>query len=218
MSGTHSELDTDNIDGKGRKTLQLHLEGTPDEIIRYAESTWRGVVGRWDLVYNSVRHFHKREILDHEAIMLMAIIIEMQPKSIFEIGTCWGYSAAVMAAAAPGAHIVTCVPKEAHVQVARENLRQFPNVTVAQKKSQDIPKGTVDFIFVDGDHNAIEEDLLWWDYAGFMLFHDYSPDESARPCRVVYDALKGFRPDPDILIVDNQLRGMIGWENVRNHF
>lgn len=191
--------------------MQLHLKGTPDEIIQYAESTWHGVVGRWELVYNSIRHYPKREILDHEAIMLMAIIIELQPKSIFEIGTCWGYSAAVMAAAAPQAHIVTCAPKKAHVEIAKGNLQQFPNVTVVQKRSQDVHKEAYDFIFVDGDHDAIEDDLLWWEYAGFMLFHDYSSDTSTRPCRVVYDALRQFRPDPDVLIVDDKLRGIIGW-------
>ena len=195
--------------------MRLHLKGTPDEIIQFAESKWPGIVGQWESVYNGMEHV-KYEILDHEAIILMGTLLELQPRSIFETGTCWGYSAAVMSTAVPNATIVTCTPNPTHAKIAEGHLGQFPNVTVVQKRSQDIPKKFFDFIFIDGDHDGIEDDLLWWDYTDFMFFHDYSPKEaSARPCRVVYNALKKFRPDPDILVVDDQLRGIIGWENAQ---
>jgi predicted O-methyltransferase YrrM len=140
---------------------------------------------------------------------------------ILEIGTALGYSAAVMAEAGPTTPIVTLNPKAVEVPRARENLEPYPNVTVLLEKSWDFyarRDDAYDLIFVDGDHGQVERDLTWWERVrpgGLLLFHDYSPDGSRRPCQAVYDAINLFSVKImqllDVLIVDEQGVGMAGF-------
>lgn len=141
--------------------------------------------------------------------------------NILEIGTATGYSAAVMAEAAPTTPIITLNPKATEVPQARENLKPYSTVTVIQEKSWDYyarTGGSYDLIFVDGDHGQVERDLVWWDRVssgGLLLFHDYSPDGAKRPCQPVYDAVNLFSAEIeqplDVLIVDEQEVGMAGF-------
>lgn len=138
---------------------------------------------------------------------------------VLEIGTYYGYTAAIMAEAAPSAKIITLNPTKWEWEKDRENLMDYKNVTTYCAASWDFYKTWSDpfcFIFVDGDHKQVERDLVWWNMlepGGIMLFHDYSPKGSPKACPPVYRVMERLRKvrDPDILIVDNRLIGMIGW-------
>lgn len=166
----------------------------------------------------------RREIIDYQAMLLYCLAkdYDFEGANFLEIGTFWGFSAAMMAMAAPRANIVTLNPKPWEYEKAVENLRPLGNVRVFCVHSWDYlenyPGPKLDMIFVDGDHKRIEKDLPWWDWVkegGLFLHHDYSPQESARPCQVVYERLNRFceeiGQDFDVLVVDDEGVGMAGW-------
>ncbi len=146
---------------------------------------------------------------------------------MLDIGTYHGYSASIMAQAAPRATIITCNPVEAEVDVARANLKEYANVKVRQAHSWDLlekwEEGLIDFIFVDGDHNKVGRDLGWYKHlviGGLMIFHDYNPPgcgAESPVLRCVLDAWikKKGRPFDYVLIDEDRNRGMVGvnrWE------
>jgi predicted O-methyltransferase YrrM len=166
----------------------------------------------------------KREIAIYQAAALYTIVrpLRGQGARILEIGTAWGYSAAVMAEAAPDAQIVTLNPLVEEAAIAQEHLRHYPNVEVRMQKSWDYLKAYTgapfDFIFVDGDHKRVRLDLPWWDrlkVGGGILFHDYAPEGTYRACPPVYNALNDFAStlghEFDYLIVDDGGVGMAGF-------
>lgn len=169
---------------------------------------------------NARRHVPrcKREVDLYEAaaLYMFASSCNQNGSSILEIGTAEGYSAAVMASAAPEAKIITLNPKEREVLIARRNLKAFDNVHVLCLRSWDYEEFAklnnliFDLIFVDGDHDRVHLDLSWWDQlkvGGIMIFHDYAPKSAKRrPCAPVYKWVNLFvewlgRP-MDILIKD----------------
>jgi len=166
----------------------------------------------------------KREIAIYQAAALYTAVrpLRGQAARILEIGTAWGYSAAVMAEAAPDAQIITLNPLVEEATIAQEHLRHYPNVTVKMEKSWEYLKQNdgkaYDFIFVDGDHKRVRLDLPWWDrlkVGGSILFHDYAPEGSYRACPPVYNALNDFAStlghEFDYLIVDDGNVGMAGF-------
>jgi predicted O-methyltransferase YrrM len=166
----------------------------------------------------------KGEIYPYQAACLYALATKYNRKdaNILEIGTYYGFSACVMAQAAPLAHIVTLNPLEWEHKAALNNLRRWKNVRVKCIKSQDYLEGyedpPLDMIFVDGDHKRIREDLPWWNELapdGLMVFHDYTPQGSKRHCPPVWRGLRTFTErlgrEPDVLIVDSDNVGMAGW-------
>jgi predicted O-methyltransferase YrrM len=166
----------------------------------------------------------KGEIDDFQAAALYALARQYNERdaSILEIGTAYGFSAAVLALATPQAHIVTLNPQEHEVKAARTSLvrLQLRNVTVLPSRSWErLPwnGGELSMVFVDGDHVRVRNDYAWWEYlrdGGLMFFHDYAPVGSARPCEPVYRALNEQRDrfrEFDVLIVDDTGVGMAGW-------
>ena len=157
----------------------------------------------------------KGQLIPYQAAALYALAKQQGGAHFLEIGTYVGYSASLIAQAAPEAKIVTLNPLEHEVKEAQIHLNQWPNVEIIQAKSWDwleYYKGPFfNFVFVDGDHGRVREDLPWWDWVvegGLMLFHDYSPKE----CPPVYNAVNEFFKDsPDILLMDTEERGMIGF-------
>ncbi len=177
-----------------------------------------------DRIRGQMNRYQKREIRLHEAAILYVLTrqFNLSEAHIFEIGTCHGWSASVLAEAAPLAHIVTCTPKRAHVEHARQNLRFYPNVKVVETKSVDLLDlyhgSELDMIFVDGDHDNVADDLPWYNWLrtdGLMLHHDYTPPEApVRPCRSVWEALNAFQKAThpmDVLLVGQDQEGMAGW-------
>jgi len=205
-------------------TLNLQVAGeTPSAIIAQMESLHPGT--KWVLREARRRAAHgKREIYEYQAAALHVLASQYNRAGarILEIGTFWGYSAAVMAEAAPEAQIVTLNPKAHEVPIARQNLSAYLNVKVVEAFSWDYLKDcdgqTFDMIFVDGDHKRVTLDLPFWEHivpGGLFLFHDYSPDETPRPCPAVYQAVNEFAFANgvifDVLVVDDTGVGMAGF-------
>ncbi len=124
----------------------------------------------------------KGSIWDHETFVLhhFARACNRPGARMLEIGTLVGFSALVLAEAAPQAEIFTLNPAEHEVIQAQRNLASYPNVRVLQTTSWDyLPEYDgmpIDLIFVDGDHKHCAQDVPWWEHlwaGGWMLFHDF---------------------------------------------
>ena len=149
---------------------------------------------------------------------------------IVEIGTLHGYSASIMAQAAPRAHITTLNPTKAEVLGARVTLADYRNVTIIDIASWDYYPAApvnIEMVFVDGDHKRAARDLPWWNviaFGGLMAFHDYSPVK-VPPVAVAVDRLCAQlkKAAPDVVVIDDAGVGMagiykdayIGWPGVR---
>lgn len=167
----------------------------------------------------------KREIAPYQAAALYVLAHRYnRPGKILEIGTALGYSAAVLALAAPKAGVITLNPKHGEYERAREHLAGFPNVGLRCLDSlsfREQYRGRPFWlVFVDGahDYESIGEDCEYWDLlapGGLLLFHDYSPEGSKRPSAEVYAMVNQFGRErgrgPDVLIVDSGSVGMAGW-------
>src|SRR5512139_2066330 len=205
--------------------IQLRLRGTPSDIINSAAAICPEVQQVLAKVRGRVAPIKpKREIYEYQAACLYVLARQYnwEGARILEIGTALGYSAAVMASAAPLAAIVTLNPKESEVEQARGYLTAWPNVKVEQMLSWDYLSAYrgdgFDLIFVDGDHAHVSADLPWWFHVkpgGLFLFHDYSPENSGRPCPPVYQAINDFSATIDqllnVCIVDDQNVGLAGF-------
>jgi predicted O-methyltransferase YrrM len=167
----------------------------------------------------------KREISPYQGAVLAYYAHQHnRPGSRFlEIGTALGYSACLMATAAPQAAITTLNPKDGEFEKARENLKIRSTVRVIKKTSQDFLKtdadGLYDLIFVDGDHayGMVLHDAQFFNRlrpGGLILFHDYSPEGSTRPCAGSFQALNDLqdrhRP-ADVQVIGSGQVGMLGW-------
>lgn len=141
-----------------------------------------------------------------------------------EIGTAVGFSACLMATAAPQATIVTMNPKDGEYEKAVTNLKIRSNVQVVKSTSQDFlwkhgEIGNYDLIFVDGDHayNMVLHDSRFFNFlriGGLILFHDYSPDGSARPSDGSFRALNDLQAKhraADVKVIGTGQVGMLGW-------
>lgn len=203
--------------------ISLKLTGTFDDLVDRLEALYPDTRKRVKKVYQRVIHHPDHEISFHEA-MLLHILTGQYNRSdaqILEIGTCYGWSAAVMADAAPKAKIITMTPNWHHVKFANENLKANHNVSVIQTKSIDYLYNfcgpMIDVLMVDGDHNEIRADLPWWNWVkvgGLMFHHDYSDITERPPCRKVYGVLNEFSKSihqPDILMVTDKRQGVGGW-------
>jgi predicted O-methyltransferase YrrM len=204
----------------------MRYTGTADEIIAQVADRHWWVHDALDKAREQVP-FIKREILRHEAAVLFALArdYDHDGAQFLEIGTAWGYSAAVMAEAASLATITTLNPKPSEFERAVKHLKPYENVTPKLVHSWDYLEGyageALDLIFVDGNHDQVERDLPWWDHlkpGGLMLFHDYSPDGSGRPCQQVMDKVDAWAAsnelEPGVRVEDNRGIGMIGFYRV----
>ena len=169
-------------------------------------------------------HKTKQQIAPFQAACLYALTkrFDISGCNILEIGTYYGYSAAVMAQAAPHAQIVTLNPVESEWELARAKLAAYKNVRVANLYSWDYldtyDGPELDFVFVDGDHKRVKRDRPWFNWltpGGIILYHDYTPLGAERHCPPVYNAVNDFvlwiGRNPDVLIVDDKKLGMAGW-------
>lgn len=168
----------------------------------------------------------KRQIEPFQAAALYALARQYHLGTpgvrVLEIGTAYGYSAAILAEALPNAEIITLNPKGNEVEAARESFAPYyPNIEIKQMTSVQFLEeytGTFDLIFVDGDHKHVRNDLPYWDklnIGGLMLFHDYSPAGTRRECPPVYEAVNEFAQQTqhalDVLISDSDNIGMAGF-------
>jgi predicted O-methyltransferase YrrM len=163
--------------------------------------------------------FIAAQMLPYQAMALYALAARynVAGTNILEIGTAAGFSASIMAQAAPKARIITLNPRDWEVKDAQRNLSAWPNVTVVEAASWDYLKNytgpDLDMVFVDGDHNRVNYDLPWFNElkpGGLFLFHDYSEVT----CRTVYDTVnlmaKKLGRNLDVSIIDTNFIGMAG--------
>lgn len=171
----------------------------------------------------------KRQIAPFQGAVLYAMAQQYNDADahILEIGTAWGYSAALLSLAAPYANIVTLNPKDHEMDRAEQHLRKYPNVELVRRVSweylAEYEGPELDMVWIDGDHARIIRDLPWFNLlkeGGLILFHDYSPRTSSRPCSVVYHAVNMFAtllgdvPEgrrPSVRIVNDTEVGMVGF-------
>jgi predicted O-methyltransferase YrrM len=167
----------------------------------------------------------KQEVYPFQAaaLYLLAGRFNYPGAKILEIGTYYGFTAAIMAQAAPLAKITTINPLEWEVDNARKRLsKKFDNIEFVCRHSWDYLAeydGTpLDFVFIDGDHKRVKLDFPWWNHlkvGGIKFHHDYSPNGSDRACPPVYRAIKIFEQflgrDADIMVIDELLVGMAGF-------
>lgn len=170
------------------------------------------------------RQPHDDSVINYQAAALYAICMAYNrvDANILEIGTYYGFTAAVIAQAAPLAQIVSINPLQWECDAARKVLAEFKNIRIDCIPSQDYLGNyqgpELDMIFVDGDHKGIRGDLPWWNWltlGGTILFHDYTPKGSPRACPPVVRGLDHFSEilgrDADHRFVDDVLIGMLGW-------
>jgi predicted O-methyltransferase YrrM len=165
---------------------------------------------------NKVEGTKKGRILPYQALALYILTKPYNGKPILEIGTLIGFSAAIMAQASPNSQIVTLNPAMHEYEIAFNNLKEYPNVTIKTFLSWnfiEMYEGNFDLIFVDGDHNRIAKDLPWWDKlnpGGLMLFHDYSPLTSYKVYEAVNNFVANLGRELDVLLMDENKIGMAG--------
>lgn len=167
----------------------------------------------------------KRQIAPYQGAVLAYYAHQQdRPGARFlEIGTALGYSACLMATAAPRARIVTLNPKPGEFEKAAAALRIRSNVAVIQQTSEQYWKvggsELYNLVFVDGDHSyrMVLHDSQFFNRlrpGGVILFHDYSPDGSDRPSAGSYQALNELQEKHrpfDVLVVGSGQVGMCGW-------
>lgn len=184
----------------------------------------------WPTVDQMVRRHvgpaNKKEVWEEQAIAIAALAAQYNRHSaaILEIGANRGYTAGIMAIAAPEADVTTLEPHRARRQMVRRNVGSTFGVHVRPEQSTAWlliarkMRRTYNLIFVDGDHARVALDLPYYNLlkrGGLFLHHDYSRPGSARECPPVWEALNDFaeRLDhpPDVLLQDDTGVGLAGW-------
>lgn len=188
------------------------------------------VYPEWQRPENKVRQLvgqrTKREVQLEQgaAIAYLASQYNFEGARILELGACQGYSAGIMALAAPLAQVTTLEPHQGRAEAVFKKVGSL-GVSVCDETSMSYlmfanEQGlSYDMIFVDGDHANVALDLPYYNllkHDGLFLHHDYSPEGSARECIPVFDALNHFgeqmqRAGPDVLVQDDTLVAMAGW-------
>jgi len=162
----------------------------------------------------------KCQMYEYQALALYKLASDYNTtaSSILEIGTLAGYSASIMAQAAPKAIITTLNPASWEADEARHNLYQYKNVTVLEHYSWDYLEvyggAQFDMIFVDGDHNRIARDLPWFKHlrpGGMMLFHDYSEHKSGIVFARLNEIANKYDHPFDVYLMDADGNGMVGF-------
>ena len=168
--------------------------------------------------------YQRRAVYEYQAVALYALARQFNRAecNILEIGTAYGFSCSYIAAAAPLATIVTLNPKTSELPSARQALSHYQGVRVVQSLSWDYLASyagpELHMIFVDGDHKNVVRDMPWWNHlavGGLMVFHDYAPEGTPRPCPPVYECVNAWgaklgRP-LDVLVKDTGGVGLAGF-------
>lgn len=160
---------------------------------------------------NTLVSNRKQSIQDYQALFLYSLAKQYDGHSVIEIGTKYGFSAAVLAQAVPNSRLWTVDISEAMCVRAKVVLTDFPHVVVLNDSSIGFAEraGLVHFVFIDGDHETATQDArVWWERlasGGLMLFHDYN----AKKFPDVVNAVRSL-DEPDVLLVDDKGDGMAG--------
>ena len=203
--------------------IKLKLSGTQSEIQDKINALCPFASVVVNRVAMDIPYTNSQEVLRYQAaiLYLLATQYNRPGADILEIGTFHGFTAAVMAHAAPEARLITLDCNEEHVDISRENLASYKNVEVGHSFSQDYPPWNIDMLFIDGDHlnaSVVSSDLERWHSlkpGGLMIVHDVSITSKIK-FDVVVDGVLDFMAAhqigrPDVAVVDGGTRGMIGF-------
>ena len=165
----------------------------------------------------------KREVASYQASVIYHLARQFDGGRALEIGSALGFSLSFICAAMPNAKkIVGLNPKAVEYEWAVTAVMTYDNAQVVALKSasylNDYVGAPLDFIFVDGSHDHVEDDLPWFNHltpGGLILFHDYSPAGSKRATPHVYEVVNGMQNflgrDFDVCVIDNYGDGMVGF-------
>lgn len=172
----------------------------------------------------------KGSVKPNEAACLHALArqFDRPGAAILEIGTLVGYSAVIMANAAPRADIFTVNPVRHEFDQAARNLAPYHKVHRFLGTSAelfDLHSGSpfyirpFDMALIDGDHReaAVRLDLRWWERLnpdGLMLFHDYDERGAPDVVRVLDEFAASLGRPFDVAVLGDgadEGRGLVGW-------
>lgn len=167
-------------------------------------------------------HNRKKAVYPYQAAALYHYARSYDGGEALEIGTCFGYSGYYLAQAMPNSRIVTLNTSLDEIAATRDSgiFSGCPNVEMVNAVSWDYRSEdeVYNFIFVDGDHNQVALDIPYFNRlteGGLILFHDYSPYYSTRPCPPVFDAVNEMSGQlkrlPDVMIIDSDFVGLAGF-------
>lgn len=138
---------------------------TNERITAYLNSLETGEEPLLDAIYRDAVKNHVPVIKRETAALLKTMVALKRPQAILEVGTAVGYSALLMAKAAPAdAHITTIEKFAKRIPVAREHFRLAGSegqITLLEGDAGEILErlsGTFDFIFLDA---AKGQYLVW---------------------------------------------------------
>jgi len=161
-----------------------------------------------------------KQIEIYEAAALYSLMSQYNKKgnTILEIGSAAGYSASIIAQAAPLAKIITLEASDNRSRRARKNLVPFANIEVREGISWEVLAGytgpLLAAIFVDGDHLHASRDIPWYNWlkeGGLILFHDYTPIGSWPVVAAIQTMADQFGRRPDVEILEERGIGMAGF-------
>lgn len=200
----------------------MRIHGTPDQIIAEVARTNPEIYKALAKIKGRVPT-QRRAVYEYQACVLYALArpYDRPECNLLEIGTAYGFSGSFICAAARKAKVVTLNPKEWEIPVARQSLSYYGNATVVEKLSwdylADYAGPELDFIFVDGDHKRVLRDMPWWNHlkvGGLMMFHDYAPEGTPRPCPPVWFAVNAWTAQLgrglDVEVIDDTGVGLAG--------
>ena len=212
--------------------MNLRLEDTPNALIKFFTMDYPEIPSVLTEAEKKVPKY-KGSVQPYQAAFLYWLTAKYVPTygRILEIGTGLGYTSWIMATAKPKSLIDTLNPNSKECDIAEDTLRDFPNVQIFNKMSNQyygdmfdadkiMAETTFDLIFVDGNHKDIAYDCKWRDHLtdnGIIVFHDYSPLDSWSPCLPVYNHLNKLKNstwgEPTHTVIDDGNVGMIAWQN-----
>ncbi|MBD5823297.1 O-methyltransferase [Lactococcus petauri] len=111
-------------------------------------------------------HENNIPIIPHETVVYFQMLLDlMKPQRVLEIGTAIGFSALMMAEAAPDAEIITIDRNPEMIALAKENLATYDSrkqITLLEGDAADLLadlQGEFDFIFMDSAKSKYVEFL-----------------------------------------------------------
>ena len=112
-------------------------------------------------------HENNIPIIPHETVVYFQMLLDlMKPQRILEIGTAIGFSALMMAEAAPDAEIITIDRNPEMIALAKDNLATYDvrkQITLLEGDAADLLadlQGEFDFIFMDSAKSKYVEFLF----------------------------------------------------------